>query len=278
MTYQRIEKRERSVHHKHATATVIYVIVGVVLSSLVTTQSTAAQGGVCAQPISGSASAGPKAADALFILLTSVRLETCDVCLCDVDGDTRVTVTDALRALGAAVGLDVAMNCPLCQAVCGDGIVTTPEQCDDANNNDNDDCRNDCTRQLPCVDLSGRWSSGGGGRVCCTIGGVSQGCDPVFGGGPLDLEQFGCFASLSEVVLGFSFSIDGPVTRDTVTLSTDIIPENFQVRCNRNELLAAGSINASATQIDFNISGGIDCDADGTRIACSITGTDRWRR
>jgi len=35
------------------------------------------------------------------------------------------------------------------RATCGNGVVDVGEQCDDANQNDSDDCRNDCTRAPP---------------------------------------------------------------------------------------------------------------------------------
>jgi hypothetical protein len=51
--------------------------------------------------------------DALFILRTSVELETCHPSLCDIGGDGAINTNDALRALRFAVGLPTDFNCPV---------------------------------------------------------------------------------------------------------------------------------------------------------------------
>ncbi len=66
----------------------------------------------CGAP-SGAVAAAPKASDALFILNASVGSGECDVRVCDVNASGSVTATDALLVLEAAVGLDVALDCPL---------------------------------------------------------------------------------------------------------------------------------------------------------------------
>jgi hypothetical protein len=52
------------------------------------------------------------ATDALFVLRTSVGLETCDLCVCDVNGSGSVTASDALAVLRTGVGQPVSLQCP----------------------------------------------------------------------------------------------------------------------------------------------------------------------
>jgi hypothetical protein len=57
------------------------------------------------------------APDALFILRSAVALSTCDVCICNVDSSTGgapISATDALRTLRRAVGIPIALTCPVC--------------------------------------------------------------------------------------------------------------------------------------------------------------------
>lgn len=54
------------------------------------------------------------AADALATLRTAVALETCDLCLCDINGSGTVTAPDALAILQRAVSLPVTSQCPFC--------------------------------------------------------------------------------------------------------------------------------------------------------------------
>lgn len=54
------------------------------------------------------------AADALFVLKSSVGSETCEACVCDADDSGAVAAADALRVLRRAVGQDVEMTCPSC--------------------------------------------------------------------------------------------------------------------------------------------------------------------
>lgn len=57
------------------------------------------------------------ATDALFVLRTSVGLEACDDCICDVNrsgGATPVTASDALLVLQGSVGQPVSLNCIAC--------------------------------------------------------------------------------------------------------------------------------------------------------------------
>ena len=58
-----------------------------------------------------------RATDALFVLASSIGIQICDVCICDVDAgaSSGVTGTDALRALRVAVGLDTSpLECTAC--------------------------------------------------------------------------------------------------------------------------------------------------------------------
>ena len=54
------------------------------------------------------------ASDALYALRTAVSLETCDVCVCSVDGNQNNSATDALAVLRFAVALPVTLSCPPC--------------------------------------------------------------------------------------------------------------------------------------------------------------------
>jgi hypothetical protein len=68
--------------------------------------------GDCGQPASGGSS--PVATDALFILGAAVAVQTCELCVCDVNDDTAITATDALTTLAAAVGQPIVLDCPSC--------------------------------------------------------------------------------------------------------------------------------------------------------------------
>ncbi len=68
--------------------------------------------GDCGQPLSTGTS--PNTSDALFVLRTSVELEECALCVCDVNESGDVTATDALLVLQLAVGLPVTANCVDC--------------------------------------------------------------------------------------------------------------------------------------------------------------------
>jgi hypothetical protein len=52
--------------------------------------------------------------DALRALKTAVGLEICAACLCDVNSDGKINVTDALRVLIRSVGSDIVLICPTC--------------------------------------------------------------------------------------------------------------------------------------------------------------------
>ncbi len=92
------------------------------------------------------------ATDALYVLRAAVGLVTCLRCFCDVDDSGDIVTSDALRVLMYAVGLPVVMACPACApAVCGDGIRNrSVEKCDGG-----DDrrcpglCQSDCTCAAP---------------------------------------------------------------------------------------------------------------------------------
>ena len=63
----------------------------------------------CGVPISrGDA---PTSTDALFILRTSVGLEVCPLCECDVNDDDEITVVDALTALKISVQFEAELDC-----------------------------------------------------------------------------------------------------------------------------------------------------------------------
>ena len=54
------------------------------------------------------------ASDALFMLRAAVGLDSCELCVCDVDGSGGVAATDALATLRLAVGQPIPLNCPAC--------------------------------------------------------------------------------------------------------------------------------------------------------------------
>jgi hypothetical protein len=70
--------------------------------------------GTCGQPFSDGAT--PAASDALFVLRAAVGIESCDACICDVDGSGVVSAVDALAVLAAAVGRPVTLDCHGCNA------------------------------------------------------------------------------------------------------------------------------------------------------------------
>lgn len=72
------------------------------------------------------------ATDALFVLQAAVGLQTCSVEVCDANGDGQVTATDAAMVLAAAVGLPVDFLCPApVSFTCGNSILDENEECDD---------------------------------------------------------------------------------------------------------------------------------------------------
>ena len=79
--------------------------------------------GDCGQPSTTGTS--PKAADALYILKKAVGLVACDLCVCDVNNDTKVTASDALKVLKKAVGIPQVLTCPACVPSLT-GTVTVP--------------------------------------------------------------------------------------------------------------------------------------------------------
>jgi hypothetical protein len=67
---------------------------------------------ICGRP--ASSGSAPTASDALFVLRTTVALEQCDACVCDVDGDGTTTTSDALMLLRASAGSEIALACAPC--------------------------------------------------------------------------------------------------------------------------------------------------------------------
>ena len=84
-----------------------------------TTTTTTLPGGACGDPVGDGAAAGTRssivtASDALFVLSAGVGLQSCELCLCDVNGSGSITATDALATLNLAVGLPADLSCPPC--------------------------------------------------------------------------------------------------------------------------------------------------------------------
>lgn len=72
------------------------------------------------------------ATDALFVLQAAIGLQTCSVEICDANGDGNVTATDASMVLSAAVGLPVDFVCPApVSFTCGNNVIDENEECDD---------------------------------------------------------------------------------------------------------------------------------------------------
>lgn len=71
-----------------------------------------AEGGGCGDPTNDG---NTTASDALFALNAAVGLQTCQICVCDVDNSAALSASDALRLLNFAVGIpNVTLNCPGC--------------------------------------------------------------------------------------------------------------------------------------------------------------------
>ena len=64
----------------------------------------------CAAPLTFRAR--PSATDALFVLRVAVRIDDCEPCLCDVNGNGNIAASDALAVLSMAVGEDIELACP----------------------------------------------------------------------------------------------------------------------------------------------------------------------
>jgi len=84
-------------------------------------QGEASAGGTCADPIPPLVAGTPSttasnvsATDSLFILRVAVALDSCELCVCDVDGSGSVAATDALATLRLAVGQPIDLECPAC--------------------------------------------------------------------------------------------------------------------------------------------------------------------
>jgi hypothetical protein len=68
----------------------------------------------CSQPVSESTD--PSLRDCIHVARSSIGLEDCAKCLCDVDGSGDILLTDALVCLRHVVGNDVVLACPDCSA------------------------------------------------------------------------------------------------------------------------------------------------------------------
>ena len=84
-----------------------------------TTTTTLAPVGACGDPVDpptviGELPAVVNATDALFTLRTAVSLESCSLCVCDLDDSGSVTASDALALLLIAVGQPGSLDCPPC--------------------------------------------------------------------------------------------------------------------------------------------------------------------
>lgn len=73
------------------------------------------------------------ATDALFALGAAVGTTNCSRCLCDADGSGSTSATDALALLQASVGMGVELACPACPTGNGIGVdLVVDSQCHSA--------------------------------------------------------------------------------------------------------------------------------------------------
>lgn len=93
------------------------------LSVVLTAAPSFAAKGDCGQP--SSTGATPKSSDSLFALKAAVGTNACDLCVCDVTNDSKITSTDALKILKKGVGQDVTLTCPACVPALT-GVVLLP--------------------------------------------------------------------------------------------------------------------------------------------------------
>jgi hypothetical protein len=87
--------------------------------ALLTISETAPEPKVCGDPVNPSTPVSPgarkiTASDALYALRAAVGTLCCEVCVCDVNKSASITATDAFMILRNAVGLPVALDCPVC--------------------------------------------------------------------------------------------------------------------------------------------------------------------
>lgn len=84
--------------------------------------------------------------DSLYVLRSAVGLANCTLLVCDVTGDLKILVSDALRLLQYAVGLPVTLNCPDLSTTCGNGFLEAKETCDDGDStyNKGEFCNSAC--------------------------------------------------------------------------------------------------------------------------------------
>jgi hypothetical protein len=109
---RRFDRRPRS--RRSTMARAVGVLVGAFVSLVVVVpgQRVLAAQGDCGQPVSSGD--GPTATDALFVLRVAVGLDSCEPCVCDVDGSGATTAGDALLALKVSVGEGLPLACVSC--------------------------------------------------------------------------------------------------------------------------------------------------------------------
>lgn len=95
----------------------------------------------------------PTIIDSLYILRTTVGLQSCALEICDVDSSGEVSLVDALIVLNRAAGIDVELNCPRLSLTCGNGSLDLLEECDDGDSdwNSGELCNRSCER-VDCGD------------------------------------------------------------------------------------------------------------------------------
>ncbi len=86
-------------------------------------------GAACSQPVTVEGDATLK--DCLFIAKAALGTESCEPCVCDVNGSGEVRITDALVCLRHVLGGEVPLDCPPCL---GSTTTTLPScaSCNDA--------------------------------------------------------------------------------------------------------------------------------------------------
>ncbi len=66
---------------------------------------------LCGQPTGGPT---PVATDALFVIQAGVGSQVCDLCICDVTGNSEINASDGLGVLRRSVGLPIPFSCLPC--------------------------------------------------------------------------------------------------------------------------------------------------------------------
>ena len=102
-------------------------VVAIIAGTLAMTPS--AQASTCGVLLESSLR--PTVTDALGTLRAAVKLDDCDLCVCDANGDGELSAGDALSVLLVVTKSVTELHCQPCRhSVCGDGLRDPGEECD----------------------------------------------------------------------------------------------------------------------------------------------------